>query len=77
MPKKQQHNRINNLFTNLGESLTPQDRAVPGGLPGWTWECDLDGKYVTCSPEVMACLGIRPASFIGQPLSTFSIPAEY
>jgi len=25
----------------------------------------------------MACLGIRPASFIGQPLSTFSISAEY
>jgi len=77
MPKKQQRTRINNLFSNLGESITPQEQADSAGLPGWTWECDLDGKYVHCSPEVMTCLGIRSASFIGQPLTTYAIPSEY
>ncbi|MCE1254630.1 MAG: ATP-binding protein [Anaerolineae bacterium] len=49
---------------------------TPGMLPLWTWECNLDGIYTACSPEVILCLGINPDQVIGQSLFDFRLLPE-
>ena len=42
-------------------------------LPIWTWECDLDGIYTACSPEIILCLGLAPEKALLQPISSFQV----
>ena len=78
--KKQQspvvQSRLENLFTGLVQEKV-DDLPAPAErlLPGWTWECDSDGRYVGCSPEVEAILGVPAREFLGEPLSSFLIPS--
>ena len=72
MSKKQIDNRIKNLFASLeDETLPPQN--TPQAAAGWTWECDSAGIYLTCSPEITACLGYTPAELIGQRFLQFGL----
>ena len=45
-------------------------------LPVWTWECDLNGLYTACSPEIFQCLGIEPEKIIGQSIYSVLINPE-
>ena len=42
-------------------------------LPIWTWECDHNGIYTTCSPEIILCLGISPEKTLQQPIYSFRV----
>ncbi len=49
---------------------------TPGMLPLWTWECNLEGIYTACSPEVILCLGFNPDQVMGQSLFDFHLEVE-
>lgn len=83
MSKKPSQNlpltRLDDLFSDLAA-----DPAVPAAvdtpapeaeqaLSGWTWECDAEGHYTACSPEIEAALGFPPQHFTGQPLKSFCL----
>jgi PAS domain-containing protein len=42
----------------------------------WTWECDNQGYYTACSPEVKEILGTDSFEFIGKPLSSFLLTPQ-
>lgn len=67
MPKKPIVNRLDNLFAQLAPA--PSDDV----LPNWTWEWDAQQRYVTCSPEVSACLGFQAHRFVGQSIYGFAL----
>ena len=73
--QKKLHNRLNDLFSDLGhqKSQTPLEH---GAIPGWTWECDSNGRFVSCSPEVKNVLGFEAQDFIGQDLTTYQLDPE-
>ena len=67
--------RLNDLFSDL----IPEDIPLPieaETILGWIWECDAYGRYLTCSPEVEQALGVDPADFIGESLTTFQLTGE-
>ncbi len=67
MPKKKFLNRLENLFSQLEDRVQPVAQAEDQeSLPVWTWECDPDGTYTWCSPELTSGLGYQPSVFIGQ-----------
>ncbi|NMB55064.1 MAG: polysaccharide biosynthesis tyrosine autokinase [Leptolinea sp.] len=45
-------------------------------FPGWSWKCDIKGKYISCSDEVFDCLGIVPNAFINKSLFSFRLTKE-
>src|SRR5512146_305378 len=73
MPKKKLLNRLENLLTDLGQEASFLPISGDKSLPGWSWECDDQGIYLVCSPEVEDILGIRRQVFLGQPLTSFAI----
>ncbi len=76
MPKKKiLRNRLDDLFADLEQEATrlPADQE---SLPGWTWECDSQGQYTACSPEVERILGVEAAAFLGQPLTSFGVARQ-
>lgn len=67
--------RLNDMFSDL----IPADIPLPNkaeNILGWVWECDADGRYLTCSPEVEQALGVDPAELIGESLTTFQLAGE-
>jgi signal transduction histidine kinase/DNA-binding response OmpR family regulator len=57
-----------------GEPLSAESvSAEEARLPGWTWECDGDGNYKQCSPEVSKFLGIEADEFCGKRLAQFRL----
>jgi len=76
MPKKKLFNRLDNLFADLEQDATFLPTSGDKSLPGWTWECDEQGLYIACGPEVETILGIFPQNFIGQPLDHFAMQPE-
>ncbi len=73
MSKKPLQNRLDNLFKKI-QTLEPEEVERPAAaLNGWYWECTTEGTYLTCSPEVMACLGIPSEAFAGQPIERFHL----
>lgn len=75
MSSEKYHNRLEDLFSepeppSSGQSSHDQT------LPGWTWECDFQGHFIACSPEIEQVLGFRQDSIIGQPLSNFALTPE-
>ncbi|MBU0510233.1 MAG: GAF domain-containing protein, partial [Chloroflexi bacterium] len=68
-------NRLDDLFADLEQEAIH----LPAGqesLPGWTWECDSQGYYTACSPEVERTLGVEAAAFLGQPLTSFRVARQ-
>jgi signal transduction histidine kinase/CheY-like chemotaxis protein/putative methionine-R-sulfoxide reductase with GAF domain len=69
MPPAKLRSRLESLFADIEqETSSPAE----GGLNprGWTWECDSEGIYTSCSPEVETILGYPPSEFIGKPLAS-------
>jgi PAS domain-containing protein len=66
-------NRINNLFSSLNEYPTKNPIPDSKKIYGWVWECDAQGNYIFCSPEVKEALGFCSDNFIGQPLTRFAL----
>lgn len=73
MSKKKLHNQLENLFVELEQDASLLPTAGDRALPGWTWECDADGFYTACSPEVEHILGIHPNDFLGQPFASYGL----
>jgi signal transduction histidine kinase/DNA-binding response OmpR family regulator/putative methionine-R-sulfoxide reductase with GAF domain len=70
MPTGKLRSRLESLFADIEKETSS---VLEDGLQsprGWTWECDADGIYNTCSPEVEAILGYPAAEFIGMPLAS-------
>jgi len=75
-PSKQLRTRLENLFKGVRES-TPRTGALSTSrlqisnleaAGGWVWECNLDGIYTWCSPEVERVLGYRQHDMVGKSL---------
>jgi signal transduction histidine kinase/CheY-like chemotaxis protein len=76
MSKKRLYSRLENLLTNIEEEL-PLPKEQPAVVQsGWSWECNSEGIYISCSPEIFDCLGILPESVCGQSIFTFRIHPE-
>jgi signal transduction histidine kinase/CheY-like chemotaxis protein/putative methionine-R-sulfoxide reductase with GAF domain len=69
MPPAKLRSRLESLFADIEqETSSPvEDGSYPRG---WTWECDSEGIYTSCSPEVETILGYPPSEFIGTPLAS-------
>jgi GAF domain-containing protein len=73
--EKNLQNRLDDLFADLeNQAITTTTQADT--IPGWTWECDPQGIYTDCSPEVEQVLGLNPQRFVGQSLFTFRLDAQ-
>ena len=68
--------RLDELFEDLGHETSVLSLTSNQTITGWTWECDADGLYTGCSPEVDAVLGITPEEFIGQPILHFRLSPD-
>jgi GAF domain-containing protein/CheY-like chemotaxis protein len=73
-PKKL-NKRLKDLFADLEQEIShlPVDDE---NLLGWTWECDNQGHYISCSAEVEKILGLSSDEFLGKPLATFRLTAD-
>jgi signal transduction histidine kinase/DNA-binding response OmpR family regulator len=76
MPKKQLYNRLDRLFSEIDEHQSTVPDAFFNPATGWTWECDVDGIYSMCSPEVEQCLGTDSAQFINKCLYDYGVHPE-
>lgn len=71
------HNRrIESLFTNLEQESSHYSFEHGPVQPGWTWECDLDGNYIDCSPEVESILGVKATEFLGQAVTSHRLTSR-
>ncbi|HMD87586.1 MAG TPA: GAF domain-containing protein [Anaerolineaceae bacterium] len=75
MSKKQLYSRLDNLLTNITQDL-PLPLEQPAIQSGWTWECNSEGIFVSCSAEVYDCLGVTPENVCGQSIFTYRIHPE-
>jgi GAF domain-containing protein len=73
--KKLQQNRLESLFADLDqETEAPRLPTTEERPPaGWRWECDAEGRYTACGPEVRSILDLEAQAFLGQPLITFGL----
>lgn len=74
MSKKRFDKRLERLFSEPTPLYNSRLSSKDLSLPGWTWECDSQGKFIACSPEIERVLGYRPESVIGEYLSNFGLP---
>ena len=73
-PSKQLRTRLANLFKGVREdpprtgplSTSRVEISNLNAAGGWVWECDLDGIYTWCSPEVERVLGFSQRELIGK-----------
>jgi signal transduction histidine kinase/ActR/RegA family two-component response regulator len=68
--------RLDALFEDLGHETSVLSLTSNQTVTGWTWECDADGLYTECSPEVEAILGVSAKEFIGQPILLFHLSPD-
>lgn len=76
MPGKIFQTQLENLFSKTNSPETKVDTSENSVFPGWLWECDQDGKFTYCSPEVEQALGISAKEFLSQSLLTFRLVPE-
>jgi signal transduction histidine kinase/ActR/RegA family two-component response regulator len=80
MSRKQLQNlhlaRLDALFADLRQETSVLPLTSSQTVTGWTWECDSDGLYTNCSPEVEAILGVPPSEFISQPIFRFRLSQD-
>jgi len=65
-------NRLDDLFADL-EGQAEQIRTEENIVPGWTWECNPQGIYTVCSPEIKHVLGLDQNLFVGQDFFSFRL----
>ncbi|MFN2144576.1 MAG: GAF domain-containing protein, partial [Anaerolineales bacterium] len=70
--KNHLHNRLDSLFSDLGENDHIPGLSIFDQLTGWMWEIDLKGQLTNLSPDIETHLGYDPATLIGQGLSKIS-----
>jgi len=66
--------KLDDLFQDI--ELDPNPPKVVEKPVSWTWECDNQGYYTKCSPEVKEILGIHPNEFIGKPMSSYLLTSQ-
>ncbi len=71
--QKKLNKRLRDLFAELEEFTSTQEE---NQIPGWTWECDSQGRYTDCSSEIESILGIKADEFIGKLLPTFQVSPD-
>jgi PAS domain S-box-containing protein len=82
--KDRLHKQLGALFTGMSDytprtGLLNQPRsslAQPIGPSGWVWECDLDGSFTWCSPEVENFLGYSANDLIGRKITEVGLSQE-
>jgi GAF domain-containing protein/ActR/RegA family two-component response regulator len=67
MSKKQFDSRLNSLFADIDKVKAPAQITAESELnaAGWTWECNLQGQYIYCSPDIEKILGMPAESILG------------
>jgi len=73
--QKKLNNRLDDLFAGMGEE-TAQVSNHSDSIPGWTWKCDADGIYISCSSEVKKFLGVNPSLFIGKKVTDYQLSLQ-
>lgn len=75
MPKDKQDlsNKIENLFSEMGAEEPTAAPAATGKLNGWTWECDAEAYYTSCSPEIVDFIGVSARRFTGKSLYSYRL----
>jgi signal transduction histidine kinase len=68
--------RLDSLFVDLEQDAAYLPCLIDKQLPGWTWECDIQGRYTSCGSEVEIILGLHKEDFIGQPLAKFALHSD-
>jgi signal transduction histidine kinase len=77
MSKKDIHNQLNNLFAELqSESQVEDTQLLPEKVTGWTWECNQDLRYTSCSSEIFEVLGYQADELINQSIYEFALTSE-
>jgi signal transduction histidine kinase/DNA-binding response OmpR family regulator/putative methionine-R-sulfoxide reductase with GAF domain len=70
MPTGKLHSRLESLFADIEKETSPYLGNGLKSARGWTWECDAEGIYTTCSPEVESILGYPVSEFLEKPLAS-------
>jgi len=73
---KSWNNQFKELFLDFENEPFFETYAEGGTLPGWLWECDDFGDYLSCSPEVEEVLGYSSQEMKGKPFTGFALPAK-
>ena len=73
MSKKQLNNRLESLFSGFEDQESPIPIPAIQKQEGWSWECDRNGLYNSCGPEVLEVLGLSPDSFINHSIYSYSL----
>ena len=68
--------RIKELFADIQLDLPSALPDITQKPKGWTWQCDLDGRYLAVSPEVYEIIGYQTEDFIGQPMKSFALLSQ-
>lgn len=74
MSKNEINSRINKLFSGIqdgDESINTIEKTEE--LNQFSWECDVNGMYTECTPEVTQVLGYSPEEVIGNPLLSIGL----
>jgi signal transduction histidine kinase/DNA-binding response OmpR family regulator len=76
MSRKRLQNRLDRLFADLEQDTSVATAPVAiatdamerkgSPLPGWTWECDHQGRYTFCSSEIKEYLGLESTTLLGK-----------
>ncbi len=70
--KNNLQNRLDSMFSDLGEPGEVPGLSIFNQMNGWTWEITSAGKFIETSPEVEYLLGIRSAQLLDQSISQIS-----
>jgi GAF domain-containing protein/CheY-like chemotaxis protein len=68
--------RLDRLFSDLGQETVQISPNNGDQIAGWTWECDAEGFYIKCGPEIEDLLGIDPQTLLGTPLAGFALTSQ-
>ena len=80
-PSDRLSRQLEGLFSGVGEPLartgplSPErlDQAGRSAPAGWAWESDLEGRCVSCTPEIQAVLGLSPEAAAGRKISALGL----
>ena len=66
---------MENLFSNTNPIHLEPGSLASANFSGWVWECDEQGCFTYCSPEVEFALGLSSKTFLAQNLLTYRLSA--
>jgi signal transduction histidine kinase/putative methionine-R-sulfoxide reductase with GAF domain len=65
--------RLESLFADLEKDGASTPNRSSLSARGWIWECDAQGNYTSCGPEVEEVLGYPAEDFLGKPLTSYHL----